>query len=136
MLALVVAACGRTPGPGNQLTGAAAPRLAVEQFMGAVASQDLQAMSVVWGTEKGAARDQLDRADLDKRLIMIQRCYTHEKFAIGEETPAPNGRRYVKVTVTRGRKSKTPTFELVKGPSDRWYVQDADFDVMQEMCKA
>lgn len=136
ILALVVVGCSRSPGPGSQLSGAAAPRLAAEQFMKAVAAQDLQAMSVVWGTEKGAARDQLDRNELDKRLIMIQSCYAHDRFAIGEETPGPAGHRMIKVSITRGRRTKTPTFELVRGPSSRWYVQDADFDAMQEMCRA
>lgn len=135
ILALLVGACSRNPGPGSQLTGAAAPRIAAEQFMKAVAAQDLQAMSVVWGTEKGAARDQLDRGELDKRLIMIQTCYAHDRFAVMDETPGPLGHRFVKVTVTRGRMSKTPNFELVKGPSDRWYVLDADFDAMQQMCR-
>ncbi|MCC6318616.1 MAG: hypothetical protein IT361_13120 [Gemmatimonadaceae bacterium] len=135
ILGLLVGACSRTPTPGSQLTGAPAPRLAAEQFMRAVAAQDLQAMSVVWGTEKGAARDQLDRAELDKRLIMIQTCYAHDRFAVMDESPGPMGHRYVKVNVSRGRRTKTPNFELVKGPSDRWYVLDADFDAMQEMCR-
>ena len=135
ILALIVAGCSRNPGPGSQLTGAAAPRLAAEQFMKAVAAQDLQAMSVVWGTEKGAARDQLDRNELDRRLIVIQSCYAHDRFTIGEESPGPNGHRFIKVSITRGRNSRTPNFEMVKGPSDRWYVQDADFDAMQGMCR-
>jgi hypothetical protein len=136
MLALLVGACSRNPGVGSQLTGAVAPRLAAEQFMRAVAAQDLQAMSVVWGTEKGAARDQLDRAELDKRLIMIQACYAHDRYSVGDELPGPGGHRMVKVTISRGRTTKTPNFEMVKGPSERWYVQDADFDAMQGMCRS
>ncbi|MBL8984406.1 MAG: hypothetical protein JNL26_19630 [Gemmatimonadetes bacterium] len=135
ILALIVAGCSRNPGPGSQLTGAAAPRLAAEAFMKAVAAQDLQAMSVVWGTEKGAARDQLDRTELDRRLIVIQSCYAHDRYTIGDETPGPNGHRFIKVSIHRGRNSRTPNFEMVKGPSDRWYVQDADFDSMQGMCR-
>ncbi|MGQ0648172.1 MAG: hypothetical protein ACT4P7_11430 [Gemmatimonadaceae bacterium] len=103
--------------------------------MNAVAAQDLQAMSVVWGTEKGAARDQLDRNELDQRLIMIQRCYAHDRFSIVDEAPGQSGHRMIKVSIVRGRRTKTPTFELVKGPSDRWFVQDADFDTMQDMCR-
>lgn len=135
ILALLAGACSRSPAPGTQLTGAAAPKLAAEQFMRAVAAQDLQAMSVVWGTEKGAARDQLDRSELDKRLIVIQQCYAHDRYVVGDESPGPSGHRFVKVTVTRGRRSKTPNFEMVRGPSDRWYVLDADFDAMTEMCR-
>lgn len=135
VFALLVAACGKGAAPGNQLTGAVAPKLAVDQFMKAVAAQDLQAMSAVWGTEKGAARDQLDRAELEKRLIIIQSCYAHERFTILDEYPGQNGKRMVKVNVVRGRKTKSPEFEVVRGPSARWYVLDADFDTMQDMCR-
>ena len=131
----VLAACGRNPAPGVALTGAAAPRLAVEQFMAAVKAQDLQAMSVVWGTAKGPARDQLERAELEKREIIMQACYDHERFRIVEEGPAPDGERSVKVEVTRGKKTATPNFSVVKGPSDRWYVRDAGISAMKELCR-
>jgi hypothetical protein len=134
-LLLALGAC-RNPPPGTSLTGAAAPRLAVDQFMTAVKAQDLQAMSVVWGTAEGAARDQMPRAELDQRLIVIQGCYTHDRYQIVEETPGTDGKRFVKVSITRARRTKTPNFSLVKGPSDRWYVLDADFATMRDMCRS
>lgn len=136
MVALVlVAACGRKPAPGASLTGAAAPRLAVEQFLAAVKAQDLQAMSVVWGTAKGPARDQLERTELEKREIIMQACYDHDSFRVLEEGPAPDGERAVRVEITRARKTATPTFLMVKGPSDRWYVRDAGINAMREFCR-
>ncbi len=78
LLLLVAVACRSTPSYGNtatgerQLAGAASPREAVQSFLAAVKSQDLQAMSVIWGTSKGPARDQVDRAQLERReLIML-----------------------------------------------------------------
>ncbi len=136
LVALVlVAACGRKPAPGTSLTGAAAPRLAVEQFLAAVKAQDLQAMSVVWGTDKGPARDQLERSELEKREIIMQGCYDHDSFRILEEGPAPNGERSVRVELTRARRTATPTFLMVKGPSDRWYVRDAGINAMRDFCR-
>lgn len=132
---VIVGACSRNPKPGVVLTGAAAPRLAVEQFMTAVKSQDLQAMSVVWGTSKGPARDQLERTELEKREIIMQGCYEHERFRIVEEGPAPDGERVVRVEVVRGKKSATPSFMVVKGPADRWYVRDAGIVAMKDLCK-
>ncbi len=123
-----------TPAGGASMTGAVAPRTAVEQFMAAVKSQDLQAMSVVWGTSKGPARDQLEREDLEKREIIMQGCYDHDSFKILEEGPAPDGERAVRVEVTRGRKTATPTFMVIKGPSNRWYVRDAGITAMKEFC--
>ncbi len=135
LLAVIVAACSRGPGPGSELTGAVAPRRAVEEFMGAVKSQDLQAMSVVWGTEQGPARDHLDRVELEKREIIMTGCYAHDRFRVLGETPSTGGRRMVRVEIVRANKTKTPNFTTVKGPSDRWYVLDADFDTMRDFCK-
>lgn len=129
-----VAACGRKPAPGVGLTGAAAPRLAVEQFMAAVKAQDLQAMSIVWGTDQGPARDQMDRSELEKREIIMQGCYDHDRFRILEEGPAPSGERVLRVEVSRGTKTATPAFMVVKGPSERWYVRDAGITAMKDFC--
>lgn len=135
LVTVALAACGKKPAPGVALTGAPAPRVAVEQFLGAVKAQDLQAMSVVWGTSKGPARDQLERSELEKREIIMQGCYDHDRYRILEEGPAPDGERFVKVEITRARKTAVPTFSLVKGPSDRWYVRDAGIAAMKEFCK-
>ena len=135
-LAFAVIACGKKPPTGTVLTGAPAPRRAVEMFLAAVKAQDLQAMSVVWGTEKGPARDQMERTELEKREIIMQGCYDHDRYQIVEDSPAPNGARYVRVSITRGSKTKTPNFLTVKGPSDRWYVSDADFASMRELCRS
>lgn len=135
LVTLAAAACGKNPAPGVALTGAAAPRLAAEQFLAAVKAQDLQAMSVVWGTDKGPARDQLERSELEKREIIMQGCYDHDRYRILEEGPAPNGERFVKVEITRGRNTATPIFSMVKGPSNRWYVRDAGISAMKDFCK-
>lgn len=134
-LALITAACGRNPAPGVALTGTATPRLAVEQFLAAVQAQDLQAMSVVWGTSKGPARDQLERTELERREIIMQGCYAHDRFRVLDESPAPDGERAIRVEITRGRTTATPTFAVVKGPSDRWYVRDAGITAMRDLCR-
>ena len=78
---LALAACGgpNTTGP---LTGAPAPRTAIEQFLAAVRAQDLQAMSVIWGSEKGPARDLIERRELEKRELIMQCMLAHERFRI------------------------------------------------------
>jgi hypothetical protein len=125
---------GTGGGGGSELTGAPAARRAVEEFLVAVKAQDLQAMAVEWGTDKGPARDQLDRSELEKRLIIIQTCYEHDRFQVLDETPGQTGERLVRVEITRGTRSKRPSFTTVQGPGGRWYVKDADFVTMQEMC--
>jgi hypothetical protein len=143
VLLLAVAACrsgstgASSPSPATpaNLPGAAAPRQAVERFLGAAKSQDLQEMSIAWGTAKGPARDQFERTELEKRLIVMQGCYDSDKHRIIDEQPADNGKRILRVELTKGGVTKTPRFTTVKGPSDRWYVEDADFAAVTALCK-
>jgi hypothetical protein len=139
LIVLVAGACSR----GQPTVPETAPRLAVQQFMAAVKAQDLQGISAVWGTSKGLARDGLSQAELDRRLLLIQRCYNHDSFRIVEETPAPDGKRYLRLAVVRGRITKSPNFLIVRGPvrdsqgrtSTQWLVEDADYASMQELCR-
>lgn len=135
LAALTLIGC-RTPGPGGVQTGADRPRRAVELFLAAVNAQDIQAMSVVWGTEKGPARDQLPRQELERREIIMQQCFAHDRFRILDEQQGEGGSRVVRVEVTRGRITKNPNFVTIKGPSERWYVLDADIASMRDLCRS
>ncbi len=135
LITFAAAACGTSPSPGTSLTGSSTAREAVMDFLGAVKARDLQAMSTVWGTEDGPARDILDRADLDKRLVLLQQCYDHDRAQILDEQTATDGNREIRVQVTRGDVTKVPRFKVVMGPSNRWYVLDTDFAAVQgEFC--
>lgn len=125
----------RTPGPGGTQTGADRPRHAVELFLAAVNAQDIQAMSVVWGTEKGPARDQLPRNELERREIIMQQCYAHDRYRVVDELPGEGGTRTLRVEITRGSVVRTPQFVTIKGPSDRWFVLDADLPAMRDLCR-
>ncbi|HEX5073751.1 MAG TPA: hypothetical protein VFW03_11115 [Gemmatimonadaceae bacterium] len=103
--------------------------------MKAAKSQDLQELSIAWGTSKGPARDQFERTELEKRLIVMQGCYDADKYTIGDEQPGDNGKRIMKVDLTKGTVTKSPRFTTVKGPSDRWYVEDADFSAVTALCR-
>src|SRR6185503_16951814 len=132
LLVLAAAACrsgssaapSSSSAPSANLPGAAAPRAAIERFLAAAKSQDLQELSIAWGTSKGPARDQFERTELEKRLIVMQGCYDADKYTIGDEQPGDNGKRIMKVELTKGTVTKSPRFTTVKGPSDRWYVED------------
>jgi len=146
LLVLAVVACrsgsssSSSPSPSTasapaNLPGAAAPRDAVDRFLGAAKSGDLQEMAIAWGTSRGPARDQFERAELDKRLILMAGCYDGDKHRIIDELPGDNGKRMLRVELTKGTLTKTPRFTTVKGPSDRWYVEDADFAAVTALCK-
>ncbi len=131
---LAVVGC-RTPAPGAVQTGAERPRRAVELFLAAVNAQDIQAMSVVWGTEKGPARDQLSRSELERREIIMQQCFAHDRYRVLDELPGEGGSRMLRVEITRGSTLRTPQFVTIKGPSERWYVLDADIAAMRDLCR-
>lgn len=136
LLAAVLFVSCRAPAPGGVQTGADRPRRAVELFLAAVNAQDIQAMSVVWGTAKGPARDQLSRTELERREIIMQQCFAHDRYRVIDELQGERGTRVVRVEVTRGAVTKTPQFVTIKGPSERWYVEDADIAAMRELCRS
>ena len=143
LLLLVAVACrsSSTPtpntgtNPGSNLPGAVAPRQAVDRFIGAAKIGDLQELAVAWGTSKGPARDQFERTELEKRLTMMQGCYDADKYRIVDEVPADNGRRLLRVELTKGAVTKIARFTTEKGPNNRWFVQDADFGSVTALCK-
>jgi hypothetical protein len=146
LLSLAVAACrsgstpsssasGASPAASANLPGAGAPRQAVERFLGAAKSGDLQELAIAWGTSKGPARDQFERTELEKRLTVMQGCYDTDKHRIVDEQPGDNGKRVLRVELTKGAVTKTPRFTTVKGPADRWYVEDADFAAVTALCR-
>jgi hypothetical protein len=122
--------------PATNLPGAVGPRQAVERFLGGAKSQDLQEMAVAWGTAKGPAKDQFERPELEKRLIVMQGCYDSDKHRILDDLPGESGKRVLRVELTKGSVTKTPRFTTVKGPSERWYVEDADFAAVTALCRA
>lgn len=132
LLALAAACHPSSRGP---LTGAPTPRTAVEQFLGAVRAQDLQAMSTVWGTSKGPARDQMQRDQLEKRELLMMCYLTHDRYQVLGEVPTETSHRTLRVELTRGTTSRVTTFITVPGPSDRWYVESADLKPVEDLCR-
>jgi len=125
----------RTTTNNSDLVGASSPRMAVEQFLTAVNAQDLQAMSVVFGTSHGPARDNMERTELDKRLIILQCYFYHDKSRILGENAGEGGERVLNVELTRGRLTRTPRFYTVQGPNNRWFVDNMEIAVVREFCR-
>jgi hypothetical protein len=136
LLAALLAACSRNPAPGVALAGSVAPRQATTDFLTAVKAQDLQAMSTVWGNERGPGRDHFDRAELDKRLLVMQSCYAHDRFQILDESPGTANTSIVRVQLVRGSRTKVTNFVAHRGPANRYFVdvRDGDFRAMSDFC--
>jgi hypothetical protein len=135
-VSIAIAACGSGGGGGahGQLTGAASPHLAVEQFLAAARAQDLQAFSAIWGSERGAARDVVDRSQLEKRELTMMCYLTHDRYEISSElTPKPGEHDYT-VEITRGTQTRETKITTVEGPSERWYVLDVQLAPLEDLC--
>lgn len=125
-----------TPNPAvnGGMTGAAAPRLAVEQFLSAAHAGDLQAMSVVFGTYRGAARDNIQWNELEKREIILQCFFNADSFRILSENEGADGHRVVKAELTKGLVVRQPNFFVIQGPGQRWYVDNMEIAVVRDFC--
>jgi hypothetical protein len=135
-VSIAMAACSSGGGGGShgQMTGAASPQLAVEQFLAAARAQDLQAFSAIWGSERGAARDVVPRDQLEKRELTMMCYLTHDKYEIaGDVTPKPGQHDYT-VDITRGTQTRETKITTVQGPSERWYVLDVQLAPLQDLC--
>jgi hypothetical protein len=132
-----LAACSsatRTAGNSGELTGAPTPQIAVEQFLRAVNAKDLQAMSTVFGTSKGPARETMDRTELEKREIILACYFNHDTSRTLGEGAGLDGHREVRVEVKKGNLTRQTTFYTVRGPGDRWYVDNMDIAAVRDFC--
>jgi len=134
---LLLAACStgtQTAANSGQLTGAATPQLAVEQFLTSVNVKDIQAMSTVFGTNKGPARETMDRTELEKRLIILACYFTHDSARILGEDRGTAGHRELRVEVKKGNMTRETTFYAIQGPGRRWYVDNMDIASVRDFC--
>ncbi|MEO8192248.1 MAG: hypothetical protein ABI681_00255 [Gemmatimonadales bacterium] len=119
----------------STMTGASSPRSAVEAFLNAVHAQDIQAMSVIFGTSRGPSRDNMNREELEKRLIILQCYFNHDKFRILSEMPGEGGHRVVATELTRGSNTRTPRFYAIQGPSNRYYIDNMEIAAVRDFCR-
>ena len=135
VLLCIAAACGGAAmNSDGSPAGAVGPREAVEQFLATVRSKDIQKMSLIWGTSSGPVRDRMERNEMEKREILLQCYLKHDAFKVLDDNRSDDGKVKFRVELTQSGQKKTTTFVAVKGPGDRWFMEDADITVMQDFC--
>lgn len=92
-------------------------------------------MSIIWGSEKGPARDLIERRELEKRELIMQCMLAHDRFRILNEGPGQAGKRVFRVELTRGPITRATNFTATQGPSERWYVESADLEPVKDLCR-
>jgi hypothetical protein len=124
------------PAPGGGF-GASSPRGAVEAFLGAIRQQDLQAISLVWGNERGPLvnDDQISREELERRELLMVCFFRHDEARVLDQVQAGEPRYTVfRTELKRQGQTRTPTISTIQGPSGRWYVVDADVNTVKDWC--
>ncbi len=120
---------------GDALSGAATAKGAVTDFLTAVNAQDIQAMSVIFGTNKGPSRDNMDRTELEKRLIILQCYFSSDKFRILDENLGEGGHRVMTVELMKGSNKRTPRFYAIQGPANRFYIDNMEIAAVRDFCR-
>src|SRR4051812_22244397 len=85
LLALAAVGCHNGPRTGVDQPGAPTPQLAVEHFLAAAKAQNLQSLAMAWGTDKGPARDVVDKTQIEKRELIMMCYLNHDTFRIRGE---------------------------------------------------
>ena len=137
LLLLLLPALAACPhGQTGPTVGASNARAALDGFLNGVRAQDLQVMSQYWGNSQGPARDRFDRAELEKREIIMACHLAHDRVRVLDDAARAGDRHNFTVELTYGTITRTTEIVTVKGPSERWYVENADIRSTQALCEA
>lgn len=134
MLVVVgMAACHKATG--GPLAGADASDAAVRQFLFAVKSQDLQALSAVWGNDVSPVRERMDQKQVERRSLIMMCHLRHDESRIGPAQASEAGRVLHRVDLTQGAKRASPVFKTVRNKTTgRWFVEDFDLVALRSFC--
>jgi len=135
LLALTLAC--RPQQPAAPQTGASSGRAAVDGIMGALRAGDIQAVSKLWGTARGPSRDddRFQRDELERRIVLMSRCFTHDSYRIVGRVAGKNGGEGYAVELRRRNQIRRTTLNAVRARSKRWYVDELDVDPVREFCQ-
>lgn len=129
-----VACRSSAPLNAGQGGGAVTSNAAVDQFLGAARAQDIQAMSLIWGTENGPARTTVPRDQLERRIVSMMCHLRHERYRLVDETTVLQGQRRITVDLTAGNLTRRTNIVTVPANTGGWYVLSADLEPLRDIC--
>ncbi len=92
-------------------------------------------MSLLFGTNRGPSRDNIERGELEKRLIILQCYFSHDSYRVVDENIGESGHRVVLVDLVRGTNKRSPRFYTIPGPNNRWYVDNMEIAAVRDFCR-
>ena len=136
---LLLAACATRSTVIPATTGTtAAPngaRPALDAFLAAIRSKDLQALGANWGDKDGPIRDskRISLDELEKRELLLMCYFSHDSYTVLDDQAAAGGERKLTVRLTKGTLSRTTDFLLASAPQ-RWYVRSGNVEPVRDLC--
>jgi len=71
---------------------------------------------------------------MEKREIILVCYLTHDTSRVVAEAQGSEGRRDIRVELKRGNLTRQTTFYTIRGPRDRWYVENVDIAAVRDFC--
>ena len=102
--------------------------------MAAAKAQNLDAMSLVWGSAAGPARSTMDRTTWEQREVIMMTCLRHDSYRVQGEAPAAGGERVLLVELKFGDLTRSTNFYATLGPEQRWFVRSLDTQALESIC--
>lgn len=123
---LLVSACAPRLSPPGGLAGAPAAPAAVERFLQLAKERDFAAMGWLFGTSDGPIMARDPAGQVEQRMYALASLLDHDSFVVSSGSPVP-GRTgealRFDVVLHRGARSVTVPFTAVRGPQQRWFVE-------------
>lgn len=131
LLALSGCAAGLQPPAGG--AGAVAPEAAVEQFLQAARGRDYQGMGWLFGTDAGSVMRRDPVGDVERRMYAIATVLEHERHELRERSPVAGrsgGAWHLPVVLHQSGRTSNVPFVVVRGPQNRWFVENVDLQAV------
>ena len=130
---VALAACAPRLAPPGGLAGAPAAPAAVERFLQLAAERDYSGMGWVFGTAEGPVIRRDPVGEVEQRMYALANLLAYDSFVVGAGNPVP-GRPGEAITfnlvIRRGQQSyQVPTI-AVRGPQNRWFVEQLAVDAL------
>ena len=122
------------PGPTPDDPGAATPTLAIQAFMAAIKAQDLDALALIWGSEKGPARDVVPSDQLRKRELIMECYLQHDGYRVVADVAQSTELHVVTLSITKGTFTRETKTQVILGPHQRWYVANTELEPLRDLC--
>jgi hypothetical protein len=136
---LLLAACAtrstEIPATRGGVAVASGARPALDAFLAAIRSKDLQALGANWGDKDGPIRDskRISRDELEKRELLLMCYFSHDSYTVLDDQSVAGGERKLTVRLTKGTLARTTDFLLASAP-ERWYVRSGNVEPVRDLC--